>query len=304
MKKMYTLLVALTTSFAFSQQNISFEASEGYQLGSLHAQNGWEVTEGIDGILANQTISNEQASSGSFSFKNAFEPTFNSQWFPIFGAAKTFATPLDFTDLTVSYDVKVTGKNGSDFEFVLYSINAAEEFVPVAGVGIENRGYIYLTKDADYDFDYATAQWTPNEWINIKIEISAAQIKYYVNNVLQNTIANFTQLNVLGLNMLHNNYGNDAYYDNFVISTNALSTTPFEQSQLVMYPNPATDVVSLTSADNSEIASIAIYNLSGQAVLETTQTQNINISTLAAGTYFLQAKSISGTSITRKMVKL
>lgn len=303
MKKIYIMLMALTSSLTFAQQTISFETTEGFQLGTLNTQNGWEVTEGTDGFITNQVITNEHASNGTYSFKNGDEPGFDFQWFPIFGASKTFETPLDHTNLTVSYDVKATALNGSDFEFVLYSIDANDEFVPVAGVGIENRGFIYLIKNADYDFDYAEAEWTPNEWVNIKIEISATEIKYYVDNVLQSTIANFTQLDVLGVNMLHNNYGNDAYYDNLVITNSDLGTTPFGQNSLAVYPNPAKDVVSLALPINTEVKEVVVYNVTGQEVLRTNQTENISISELATGTYFLKATTTNGASLTKKILK-
>jgi hypothetical protein len=303
MKKIYTLLMAVTASLTFAQQTISFETAEGYQLGTLNGQNGWSVTEGSDGFITNQVISDAQASDGTFSFKNGDEPAFDFQWFPIFGASKTFEAPLDHTNLTVSYDVKATALNGSDFEFVLYAIDADDNFVPVAGVGIENRGYIYLIKDENYDFDYAEAEWTPNEWVNIKIEISASEIKYYVDNVLQGTVANFTQLDVLGVNMLHNNYGNDAYYDNLVITNGELGTTPFEANQMAVYPNPAKDVVSLALPNNTEIQTIAIYNAAGQQVLATDETQNISVSELATGTYFLKATTTNGNVTTKKIIK-
>jgi hypothetical protein len=303
MKKFYTLLLAAASSVTFAQQIISFEASEGFQLGTLNNQNGWEVTEGSGGFIQNQVITNERASQGTFSFKNAFEPTFGDQWFPIFGAVKTFDQPMDHTNFTISYDVLVTQKLGSDFEFVLYSIDENEEFVPVAGVGIENRGFIYLIKNENYGFDYATAEWQPNQWVNVKIEVTEASIKYYINNVLQNTIANYSQLDIVGFNMLHNNFGNDAYYDNFIITDGALGTKPFENASVTVYPNPAVNYVSVTLPANTALAGVDIYNITGQRVLQSTQAENIDVSGLSAGTYFLKAMSTEGASFTKKVIK-
>ena len=248
-------------------------------------------------------ITNSESSEGTFSFKNANEPSFGDQWFPIFGAVKTFATPLDHTNLTFSYDVKASAKLGADFELVLYSINADDEFTPVAGIGIENRGYIYVIKDENYGFDYAEAEWTPNTWVNIKIELSATQIKYYVNNVLQNTFAKFNQLDVLGFNMLHNNYGNDAYYDNFVITSGDLSVNPFQENSVAVYPNPAKDVISISTPNESEITTVSVYNVAGQEVLKTNQTKNINVSQFPSGAYFLKATSSNGSTMTKKIIK-
>jgi len=303
MKKNYFLLLAIVSVNAlFAQQNISFETSEGYTLGSLNEQNGWEVTLGSDGFLSNQVVSDEKASEGSFSFKNAFEPTFDDQWFPIFGGSKIFDTPIDYANFTISYDVLATAKLGSDFEFILFAINENEEFTPVAGVGIENRGMIYLTKDENYDFDYAEAVWNANEWVNVKIEVSTNEIKYYINNVLQQTIPNFSQLNIAGFNMLHNNYGADAYYDNFVITTGNLATTTFDKADFSVYPNPVASELSIQLPVNTIIAEAVIYNLAGQQVLQSNQ-NHIDVCSLPSGAYFLKATATNGAAFTRKIIK-
>lgn len=301
MNKLYILAASLLSSLTFAQQTISFEASEGFTLGTIHEQNGWEVTEGSDGFITNQIITDETASEGTFSFKNANEPSFGDQFFPIFGAVKTFDTPADFNNFTISYDVKANMKLGADFEFTLYAIDAEEEFVPVAGIGIENRGFIYMIKDINYGFEYAATEWVLNEWTNIKIEVTATDIKYYVNNNLQGTFPNTTSLDILGFNMLHNNYGGDAFYDNFQITTSPLSTSDFAKQNLTLYPNPATNSISINS--EAEIKAVEIYTLNGQKVLETATTSNIDISKLSSGIYLVKATDISGNTNTSKLLK-
>ena len=301
MNKLYTLATALLTTISFAQQSISFEASEGFTLGTIHNQNGWEVTEGSDGFVSNQIITDENASQGTFSFKNANEPNFGDQWFPIFGAVKTFDTPADFNNFTISYDVKANMKLGADWEFTLYAIDAQEEFVPVAGIGIENRGFIYMIKDINYGFEYAATEWVLNEWTNIKIEVTAENIKYYVNNTIQGTFPNTTSLDILGFNMLHNNYGGDAFYDNFQITTGPLSTQDFAKTSVSIYPNPAVNSVSINS--EVEIAEVEIFTLNGQKVLETTQSSNIDVSSLSQGLYLVTATDSSGNKTTTKLLK-
>jgi hypothetical protein len=307
MKNLYALLLTITSTFAFAQQTISFEESEGYQLGTINAQNGWEVTEGSDGLILNQIISADFSSEGLNSFKNAYEPDFGEQFYPIFGASKLFDEPADFTTFTISYDVMInaTPNEGalSDFEFTLFAIDENEEYVPVAGVGIENRGNIYLIKDVNYDFDYAEAEWEEAEWVNVRIEVSQENIKYYINNVLESTIDNFTQLNVAGFNMLHNNYGGDAYYDNFTITTSNLGTKQFNSDTVTVYPNPAKDILSVASANDLELTDVSIYNIAGQKVLNSNQSQNINVSSLANGAYFLRATTKEGAVFTKKIIK-
>ncbi len=296
------MLAAMSAVTFAQQETISFEASEGYQLGTIHNQNGWTVTQGSGGFIQNQVISAEKSKTGSYSFKNAHEPTFPDQWFPIFGAVREFAEPASYNGFTISYDVLATGQMGADFEFVLYSVDENEEFVPVAGVGIENRGFIYLIDDVNYGFEYAVQEWTPNTWVNIRIEVTAASIKYYVNNTLELDIANYTQLDILGFNMLHNNYGNDAYYDNIVVTRGTMSSDSFSKSAITTYPNPAKDILNIQAPDGTTVSNVEIYTINGQKLMEST-TLNVNVSSLANGMYIAKIYSEDGASQTKKFLK-
>lgn len=294
----------LITSIVSAQINISFEASEGYTLGSLHAQNTWEVTEGSDGITENQTVSDEQASDGTYSFKNGHEPAYDFQWFPIFGGAYVFDTPIaSDQSITFSYDIMVTGQNGADFEFTLYGINAASEFAPVAGVGVENRGFIYLTNSDDYDFVYAESTWEPNQWMNIKVEITPTNISFYMNDVLDTTIARFNDLDIHGFNMLHNNYGNDAYYDNIVLTMEELNTVEVAHNTLIkIHPNPTSEKLYIDMA-KEDIKSVNIYNVQGKLVAQAAQQNVLNVAKLTSGSYFIEILTLDGQKIQKKFLK-
>ena len=301
MKNTYTLVALLICTALFAQQNISFETSEGYSFGNINNQKGWVVPNVINNPLTKQVISNATAKVGALSFKNGHESAFGIQFFPIFGAMKTFDTPASSNNFTISYDVKASTRSGSDWEFTLYAIDGQQDSVPIAGIGLESTGYIYMITDTDYNFEYATKRWVANEWTNIKISITTDNIKYYVNNVIQGTFPKTTSLNILGLKMLHNNYGGDAFYDNIQITTGSLSTQDFENTTFSAYPNPTTNSFSISSG--SEIAKVNIFAMNGQKVLETTETSNINVSQLSSGIYLVQATDIVGNQTTLKLVK-
>lgn len=304
MKKSITLLFALFSIAVFAQVDISFEANEGYELGSIHDQKGWEVTEhDLDGFITNQVISDEYASEGNYAFKNGFEPDYDWQYFPIFGATNLFDEPVDYSDFTISYDVMVTDTLGSDFEFVLFTIDEYDEWSPVAGVGIENRGYIYTIKDESYDFDYAETEWEAGEWINIKIEIDEQEINYYVNGLLENTIPNFSENDIVGFNMLHNNYGHDAYYDNFEISSGMMNTPKFAKGEITVFPNPVEEVMNLQVSENTEIENIQVFNLLGQRIISESFKENIDVADLEAGMYILKVNGVNGAVYTQKILK-
>lgn len=71
-------------------------------------------------------------------------------------------------------------------------------------------------------------------------------------------------------------------------------------SDLQIVPNPVIDELNIYSTE--KIESVSIFNLSGHNVLQTANTQHINVSHLASGIYVVKAKSETGEKIT-KLVK-
>ncbi len=305
MKQIYTLALCALSMSAFAQTTISFEESEGYSLGTINTQKGWEVAESQGGgFIENQIITDEKASEGLYSFKNSHEPTYNEQWFPIFGGAYEFSEPIDYKNFSFSYDVLVTEQGGADFEFVAFSINDLDEYTPIVGIGIENRGDFYLTKDEDYDFEPVQGPWQVGEWMNIKLVGVDNKITFYLNGVEKAEIPAFGTSDILGINILHNNYGGSAYYDNLIIKS------PFDlavgnikgENNLTVYPNPASESITVSAPEAIQFSSIAILDINGKVVIEGT-VKEINIKALPAGTYTAKATTVDGKVMVRKIVK-
>lgn len=307
MIKNYTLVLMLfITGVIYSQEHISFEVNEGYALGTLNAQNGWEVTDDNEGgFIQNQVVTNEQASDGLYAFKNAYEPDLNPGWLPIFGAVKSFAEPISYEGFSISYDLFITEMNGSNFEFTVFGVDALDEFVPVAGVAMDFEGEIYVFEDIYYGSHYIEgATWTPNTWTTVKIDVSETELKYYLNDVLVYTDSNFSLVDIVGFNMLHDNYGGDAYYDNFIITDNALSMDDFSiVSDFRVFPNPIQDELKIQGENMSQIAQVVIYNLQGQKIIESQHANTLNVSSLSAGVYFLKIDTVDSRTYTHKLVK-
>lgn len=301
MKYLYSVFLLFAIVSMQAQIEISFEQNEGFVLGSIHEQNTWEATEASDGIVENQIISNEKASDGTYSFKNGYESNYDFQWFPIFGAVKAFDTPMNYEDFDISYDILVTDKLGADFEFVAYTI-IDDEFVPVAGVGIENRGGIYIIKDEDYNFEMIDAQWEPNTWVNVGIEVNNDEIKYYIDKELKLTLDNYTESDIHGFNMLHNNYGNDAYYDNIKINTRSLSVEDQELTNVKIFPNPTTDFITIQLPNGMSVEKAVVYNLLGKK-LSAQKTTKIDMRDFPSGTYILELTTDKGKTLIRKIIK-
>ncbi len=100
------------------------------------------------------------------------------------------------------------------------------------------------------------------------------------------------------------------YFDfNYPIVTNTATTTiellnieqPDFSSFIKIYPNPANDQLNISMPAGNEIRAITIFDALGRSVLEASQDQ-IDISDLSPGTYFLKIDSFFGPAI-RQFVK-
>lgn len=110
-------------------------------------------------------------------------------------------------------------------------------------------------------------------------------------------------------------FSNDAniYFDyNFPITTNDYETTiqnllsnqdfAFE-NEFILYPNPAKDILNISTKNQTEIQSVEIYNIVGQVVIAIpNSTTAIDVSNLETGTYFVKVNTEKG-STTTKFVK-
>lgn len=73
------------------------------------------------------------------------------------------------------------------------------------------------------------------------------------------------------------------------------------KSSLKVYPNPAADVVNLSS--NKEILSVSVLDMSGKKVQTFKGAKEINVSSLAKGTYILQVYYATGSVENTKLIK-
>lgn len=86
---------------------------------------------------------------------------------------------------------------------------------------------------------------------------------------------------------------------------NGLSVEAFSKNDFVVYPNPTSDLISVTLPNDSDIKTIAIYTILGQKVLEnniSNQSPTISLKTLSNGMYFYKIES-NGVIKNGKIVK-
>ena len=75
---------------------------------------------------------------------------------------------------------------------------------------------------------------------------------------------------------------------------NGLSVTDFSKTDIIVYPNPTNDTISVTLPNDSDVKTIAIYSILGQKVLEkniSSQSATISLKSLTSGIYFYKIES-------------
>ncbi|TRW23021.1 T9SS type A sorting domain-containing protein [Flavobacterium zepuense] len=96
----------------------------------------------------------------------------------------------------------------------------------------------------------------------------------------------------------------------YIIEYNALPLGVSDKTinnQVLITPNPATDIVTITSNHVSHIERMDVYNTTGQQIKTYTQPEfksgALNVSQLQSGLYIIQIQYQDGASATKKLVK-
>ena len=102
--------------------------------------------------------------------------------------------------------------------------------------------------------------------------------------------------------------------DRFVLILNAVSTTTgidiesnITNTKMLVYPNPASDVLNISINNTSfKNSIISIFNISGNEVLNSIMngaSTQLNIESLSNGVYFVKVKNENGFDRTVKFIK-
>ena len=89
-----------------------------------------------------------------------------------------------------------------------------------------------------------------------------------------------------------------------VVEGSTLSVGDNAFSSFSVYPNPASDIVTIKSSSLAQVVSAELYDMNGKRVYESAVVnETISIQSLAQGTYILLAKDSEGTLSTHKLIK-
>ena len=291
MRKILFSLIATSAIFysANAQTKISFEASEGYTLGSLDGQNGWAIWG--DAVSDMTQVTNVQPTDGTNSYRLASDENFTGD---MMGIEKQINA---FTKTDLSLDIKIDEVDGSDQAVDLYDL----DYNPIASFYFDYEGGINAYDGASYQ---VVGTWTANTVYKLKyvVDLTAKQVKYYLNNnlLLTGSIGVATSLNIIDLTT--DNYSSGYIVDNIQIADATLATSEVTKKDIFrVYPNPTVDVVNFDVA--GKVNSVEVYDAAGKLVKTANDgAKSINISALSKGNYVVKVKT-ENTSYTKKVIK-
>ncbi|CAG4992688.1 hypothetical protein DYBT9275_01013 [Dyadobacter sp. CECT 9275] len=76
-----------------------------------------------------------------------------------------------------------------------------------------------------------------------------------------------------------------------------------EDKNAYIYPNPVRDMLEVKGFQSGTLKSLKILDVSSTAVLQSADTEKINVSSLVPGHYFIEIKNEKGNTVVRKFVK-
>lgn len=216
-----------------------------------------------------------------------------------------------------------TSPNGPVFYYEM-ARNASPNY-PISGKGIHLRysqaSFIEITfpdglKDIYFEYRKASAESYREKNIEVLLvanDNSTTSLgvtpTFGATNTLDATIHNFSiaDINRAGsVKIKIKNIGSDTSLRDFVIDNlkwneyNTASVTDNQIAGLSIFPNPATNVLNVTS-EVAHTKFVEIYDVIGKQVLKTKTDRTINISNLKSGVYIVKVTQ-DGKTASRKLI--
>ncbi len=174
-----------------------------------------------------------------------------------------------------------------------YKLNYLKQNYPVFSTAdfnysLKNAGKYFIWKDKDMNA-FAVGNFDVKQG-TVSLTLPKSGIWY---EVLSGTTINATST-TYSVTLQPGEY--HLYTDQPIDIPSGISLVTGENASFVIYPNPATDILHVAEQGNG-IDKLEVMNLSGKIIIQEINTDNINISTLPQGLYFLKIQSEGNTGI-------
>lgn len=324
MKKLFTNILCLFVlgfSVKLKAQLLFEENFNSYAIGHLNTdytnttvgQGGWLLSRG--GSATGAAMVTPEAGKGNVLILTAMDGVNFRQ---------------DYGIIDALWNNRVVGNNVLKLEYEFYGI---DRFGAGGGVGSQN------TKLIDINFQsflnriignfwntnintivlktYNIDPFPFNTWIKAEmfIDYNTKNVYFYIPILNLQATTTFTHNRIpdglsFGANSLMPasvvKFDNIKFYALQTLPPYILSRNEQLATKFTMYPNPATNVVNITNAENMLVQQVVIYDITGKQL--STQSFNneteiqLNVENLVSGTYILHLQTAQGTAV-KKLVK-
>ncbi len=267
MKKLYTLLFALTLGSAMNAQNLVTNGS--FETWTTGVPDGWSTfpstTNG--GSIAQETAA-ANVQNGTSSLK-------------VIAPAGTGNVKTAYTDIpviggqqyTFSYYYKDASDNAKGRHWAGWRTDSAQL--------LDNED---ILRPTTY---YANSAGNAYELVTFNMTAPATATMFRLDFRVYQEAAGFDSGVI--------------YYDNVVFGLTALGVNKNDISGLSVYPNPVTNGTFSINSNSGSMKTVVIYDVLGKQVLKTNTTNSVNVSNLNGGVYVLKITE-DGKTATRKLV--
>lgn len=300
MRKILFSLVASTAIFysANAQTKISFEASEGYNIGALGGQKTWTswTSPGAEAEApaTYTSVSTTKFSDGSRSARLLGNGNVEANY----GVESTI--PF-YEKAKISFTINVDELDGSDNFVIIYN----DQYETIAGVDFDWDGNVLIYDYVGSEFVETSKAYVESSWYNVRIDLdfTAKIAKYYVDSTLIDTKQIDPELTNYGIiDLMTDDYGTGFYVDNIQVEDLTLATSEVSKKDIFrVYPNPTADVVHFDVA--GKITSVEVYDVAGKLVKASKDgAKSLNVSALDNGSYVVKVQTETG-FYTQKVIK-
>lgn len=282
-------------SVSAQTSKISFEASEGYTVGSLGGQQGWTAWGGIP--LTNPTVAASNATDGV----NSFTMLSEGDILDLCGIEKNISSLVTGDDVEISFDYRFDGLDGSDYEIAVYNDNVDYYYTARLKIDYETGTMSYRTGTTLVDGPVLN----PNQWYNIKIGIKKSTniLQYWVDGTQIYSGALGTYKNAHTIDFVYDDFGTGFKVDNILVANlGTLATNEVgKKENIKVFPNPVTEILNIET--DSKIVSVSIFDAKGSLVKAISNAdEKVDVSGLTTGNYVVKVKT-DKSEFTKKFIK-
>lgn len=150
--------------------------------------------------------------------------------------------------------------------------------------------------------EHTAAITDKDNWIEVSGNFTAIGTEKYV---IIGWFKSHTAVTVIPAINNGDSFGTYLYIDDVSLTVDLLSNKTFQKEQILIYPNPTSNVIQISGIEHIEIESVTFYDMSGKKVLSkgTLKNSSVDISMLSKGTYNIKITTTNNIIITEKVVK-